>query len=269
MSITEIQQYLFDLQGYLVIKDVLSKDEIDTLNKLIDAQIFTSPEERIRFGNAAGAAPSGPGFLKWGIPFCNLMDHNAVLPILRSLLGDCFRLDRIYGVQMNSGMSDGRLHADYGATADYSHAKQGEYFPFRDNRMRDGFIVVAWNLTAQGPTIGGFRCIPGSHKSHYTIPEEIREGPTSSPLIIPECPVGSCILFTESLTHGTAAWSAHHQRRTLLYKYCLANFAWSRSRVKPPPNVNLSKRQQLLLSEPSDPYRFFPSLFENEENIDY
>ena len=38
MNDLEVQQYLFDLQGYLVIEDVLSPEELATLNRLIDQQ---------------------------------------------------------------------------------------------------------------------------------------------------------------------------------------------------------------------------------------
>jgi len=65
-------------------------------------------------------------------------------------------------------------------------------------------------------------------------------------VVIPAAPAGSAILFTESLTHGTAAWTGKHQRRTLLYKYCVSHTAWSSRRVRPPANVALTARQQLL-----------------------
>src|SRR5437016_13851566 len=61
--------------------------------------------------------------------------------------------------------------------------------------------------------------------------------------------------------HGTAPWRADHERRTLLYKYCVSHMAWSRARVLPPPDVTLTPRQQALLTEPADPYTFVPSLF--------
>ena len=54
----ELQQYLFDLQGYLVIQNVLGTAEIAELNRLIDAQALPSPHERIRFGSAAGTTCS-------------------------------------------------------------------------------------------------------------------------------------------------------------------------------------------------------------------
>ena len=65
----ELQQYLFDLHGYLVIHDVLKPAEVDELNRLVDAQQLPSPRERIRFGSAAGVHGPDHGFLNWGEPF--------------------------------------------------------------------------------------------------------------------------------------------------------------------------------------------------------
>src|SRR5436309_10598867 len=103
----ELQQYLFDLQGYLVIHNVLGAAEVAELNRLIDAQRLPSPRERIRFGSAAGLHGADHGFLNWGEPFCRLLDHEAILPILRLRLGDCFRLDRLYGIRMHKGQTMG------------------------------------------------------------------------------------------------------------------------------------------------------------------
>ena len=71
-------------------------------------------------------------------------------------------------------------------------------------------------------------------------------------------------LFTEALTHGTADWHAEHERRTLLYKYCVSQLAWGSGRVQAPDDCTLTPRQEKLLSEPAEPHRFFPSLFEEE-----
>ena len=125
---------------------------------------------------------------------------------------------------------------------------------------------MAWNLADAGPGVGGFACIPGSHKSHYKMPREIHDDPERAPcVVVPEAPAGSVILFSEALTHGTAAWHGPHQRRSLLYKYCVSHMAWTSKRVQPPANVELTPRQRILFREPADPLRHFPSLFEGVE----
>ena len=259
MSDLEMQQYLFDVQGYLVIEEVLSREEIAALNERIDQQELPTPGQVQRFGSA----PEGPGFLQWGKPFCDLLDHQKIMPILRFRLGDCFRLDRLYGMYMRQGMPAGPLHADYGATAPTAGALPGKYYPFRDNQIPNGFVVVAWNLSDAGPDYGGFCCIAGSHKSNFKLPQQIYDAPDKAPcVVIPNAPAGSVILFTEALTHGTAAWRGKHERRSLLYKYCVSQMVWTSRRVRPPSNVELTERQKMLFREPGDPHRHFPSLFE-------
>ena len=284
MNDPELQQYLFDLQGYIVIEDALSAQEVATLNRLIDEQNLPPPRESTRFGSAPTLAsslvkaepgvpegmaradqraPVGSGFLSWGKAFCDLLDHPAILPALRMRLGDAFRLDRLYGMNMSKGMAYGRLHSDYGATAPNSGSRPGEYYAFRANQIYEGFVVVAWALSDAGPEHGGFCCIPGSHKSHYQLPRRISDEHDASPaVVIPEMPAGSVVLFTESLTHGTASWRAEHVRRALLYKYCVSHLAWTSKRVEAPTNIELTRRQEILLREPGDPLRHFASLFE-------
>jgi ectoine hydroxylase-related dioxygenase (phytanoyl-CoA dioxygenase family) len=166
---------------------------------------------------------------------------------------------------MHKGQTMGAMHADYGASALNSFTKPGERFHFAANGIYEGFTVVAWSLTDAGPTYGGFWCIPGSHKSHFKLPRQIHEAPEkASCVVIPEAPAGSVVLFSEAVMHGTAPWRADHERRTLLYKYCVSQMAWSRARVLPPPDVQLTPRQQALLTEPADPHTFVPSLFGDE-----
>lgn len=265
MSNSEVQQYLYDLQGYLVIEDALNADAVAELNRLVNEQELPDGDRVTRFGGAAGSIPDGPGFLEWGQPFCGLLDHPVIMPVLRFVLGDCFRLDRLYGIKMREGMPRGLLHADYGATAPHSGAQPGERYHARENEIAAGFAVVSWNLTDTDPEHGGFCCIPGSHKSSFKLPNAIEEAPENSPyVIIPSAPAGSVTVFTEALTHGTAAWKARHERRTLLFKYCVSHTAWSSNRVRWPANITMTPRQEILLREPADPYRYFPSLFDEE-----
>src|SRR4030095_10790257 len=166
----ELQQYLFDLQGYLVIHNVLGPAEGAELNLLIDAQRLPSPRESIRFGSAAGKHGPDHGFLNWGEPFCRLLDHAAIMPILRLRLGDCFRLGPLYRVRMHKGQTMGAMHADYGASARNSFAKPGERFHFAPNGIYEGFVVVAWSLADAGPAHGGLRCLHGGHTSSLKTP---------------------------------------------------------------------------------------------------
>ena len=266
----EYYQYLYDLQGYLVIKDVLTKQQVTELNALVDENIppITENWEKeaqlykiYRFGMAGGSYASGPGFLDWGQPLLDLIDHPLIMDVMRMQLGDAFRLDRIFGMRMRKGMPNGKLHSDYGASEPFTYAQRGKYYPQPGFQALHGFGVAILNLTDGGPDTGGLRLIPGSHNSHFRMPDQIREEKNTDMVICPEAPAGSMMFFSEATTHGTAAWTADHERRSLLYKYCASQLTWSRTRVTAPAGATLTTRQKLLLEEPAGAKWFFPSLF--------
>ena len=203
----EEERYLFDLRGYLVIADMLTAQQLAGLNRLMDSQNLMPPGDDTlgaRFG----------GFLEWGQIFCNLLDHARIMPYLKTILGDGFRLDHYYGIYMRAGTEQLRLH---GGGTPYDPP---EYYHFRDGQMHNGLTVVAWNLTDTGPSAGGFCALPGSHKSNYACPDSIRVAHTAHAAVeVPEAPAGSVVIFTEALTHGTAAWTtngAHSYTNTAL-----------------------------------------------------
>ncbi len=269
----ELYRYLYDLQGYLIIENVLSPTQVAELNALIDDHAPSYPTGeagdrkagiygQARFGMAGGSYPTGPGFLDWGKPFHELIDHPLTMEIMRMQLGDCFRLDRIFGMRMTKGMPSGRLHSDYGASEPYTRATPGQHYPQPAYQALHGFGVAVFNLTDSGPETGGLRLIPGSHNSHYKLPDVIRNDQFDDVVICPRAPAGSLVLFSEATTHGTALWQADHERRSLLYKYCASQLSWSRTRVTAPEGAELTPRQQQLLESPAGAHWFFRSLFE-------
>ena len=261
MSKLETLRYLFDLQGYLVLEDALTPERVAELNRLIDQQGLPEPglaTEGARFGGS-GAGPEGPGLLAWGLPFVELLDDQAVMPVLRMILGDGFRIDHLVGIYMREGTERLGLH---GGAVPYDPTG---YFHFRDGKMRNGLVVVSWNLVDTGPGRGGFLCIPGSHKSNYAIPDEVMSAhDTSEVVVVPEVPAGSAVVFTEALSHGTAEWTVEEQRRSLLFNYVPSHMAYSRRQASPPTNVELTARQKWLFEPPSMATSFGrPTLFED------
>ena len=274
---TELDIYLYDLKGYLVVENVLSPDEVTILNNILDDELSDLPNDPVarreqtprtlydnyRFGMAGGSYPSGPGFLSFGKQFCDLIDHPKTMAIMRLQLGDCFRLDRIFGMRMKKGMPSGPLHSDYGASEPFTKALSSQPYFQPGHQALHGFGVAAFNLTDCGPETGGLCCIPGSHNSHIKLPKSIRDGSVDDVVEVPNAPAGSVTFFSEATTHGTMAWRADHERRSLLYKYCASQLTWSRSRVTAPTGIDLTTRQTRLLEEPAGAHWFFDSLFDD------
>ena len=94
------ERFQFDLEGYLVIRNALSREEVAGINRVAD--------ERYPYGeqNEKGEW----SVLPWGEPVKRLIDHPRILPYLVELLGDRVRLDHDYALFMDEGEKRGGLH---------------------------------------------------------------------------------------------------------------------------------------------------------------
>ncbi len=92
VTVSERERYLFGTRGYLVLRGVLSPDQVATfkghLDRLAPEQISDS-DERDRA-------------LRWLFDvhrdFASLMDHETVLPYLRAFVDDKVRIDGAYAL---------------------------------------------------------------------------------------------------------------------------------------------------------------------------
>ena len=220
------QKYFFDINGYLVIEDALTPEEVRVLNEAIDENThriqIRSGDQLLSAGSPALVAEHGRGdlggMLNWPKPWCqpfrDLLAHPSIVPALVEILRDGFRIDHVYGIVMDAGAEGHVLHGG-GTADDFSH-----FYQFHNGKMRCGLTVVGWNLTDANPGDGGFACIPGSHKANYDAPRDVARLETDIGLVkqVP-APAGSAVIFTEALTHGTIPWKADHPRQSILYKY--------------------------------------------------
>ena len=88
----ERQKYLFDLQGYLVIEDVLSEADCDLAIAKIKER--ARPMEKTPDGyDANGTWHSAAGLYEAGEPFLKLIDHPAITDVLTEIIGSHLRCD--------------------------------------------------------------------------------------------------------------------------------------------------------------------------------
>ena len=138
---TDDERYLFDLTGYLVIRDALSSEEVELCNKAIDHHV---DQLREREGSLAGGSEALEGssqrldmggMLAWDHPWCetfrDMLIHPSVLSYLQGILGNGYRLDHGPGlIAMDPGCEGGTLHGGGIERSDLSEA----YF-FKNNRI--------------------------------------------------------------------------------------------------------------------------------------
>ena len=215
---TTEEKYIFDLQGYLVIKNVLSDEELTKLNRIADEKFPYGKEEAHREWS----------MLHWGKPVKRLIDHPKIVPYLVELMGECFRLDHDYCIFMNENETRGGLHGGGGGGGGGWNGTH--FYHCHNGVMRNGLSVLTYFLTDAPQGAGGFVCVPGSHKSNFPnqdIPGEVRGLKRPVHYVMqPEAKAGDALFFTEALVHGTSAWTAKTERRTLLFKYIPGHSAW-------------------------------------------
>ena len=159
---TDEEKFSFDLEGYLVVKDVLTQDEMKPLNAVAD---------RFASENGDPGTSTISRVSQWSPGFQALMDHHKIVPYLVELLGPKFRIDHDYCIFMKKGAERGGLH---GGETD---TEADHWYNYRDGVMRNGLTVVTYFLSPAGPGDGGFACIPGSHKSNFVdrLPRDVRK----------------------------------------------------------------------------------------------
>lgn len=241
---TELERYLFDLQGFLVLENALTPAEIQAINKLIDQHIAHVDEPGklwVRFDSLLG----------WGQSLRNLIENPRITPYLEALLGAGYRLDHDYVhiIRQGAGPIGSILH---GGGTPYDPC---QYYLYKEGKIYNGLVAVAYNLTDVPVGFGGFGCIPGSHKSNLALPQEWQNLANPAPCVQEICgKAGTAIIFTEALTHGTIPWKGQHERRTLFYKYSPYSTAWARYYYNSEDYPDLIEEQRRILKTPG----FYP-----------
>ena len=238
------EKFMFDLEGYLVVRGVLAAAEVERLNQLADEVWPGEYDEKGMRGTGAVSA--------WGPDFLNLIDHPGLIPYLLELMGPKFRIDHDYSIFMRQGgYRGGRLH---GGPQGGTHLEADHWYRYHNGIMRNGLTVFTYCLSPAGPGDGGFGCIPGSHKSNFVehIPQEVRAFERPAHYVAqPVVEAGDVIIFTEALVHGTLPWKGIQERRALLYKYSPPHSSWMKKPYDLADYPDATPQQRRLMAPPS------------------
>ena len=241
MAMTEEEKFKFDLEGYLVVKGVLTREELAELNAISDAKYPYSDPSSYKEGTVS----------VWGEPFKRLIDHPRIVPYLVELIEPKFRLDHDYCIFMSEGESrastTGRLHGGPGHGGD-------QWYAYRDGVIRNGLTVVTYFLTDAAAGAGGLACVPGSHKTNFkeSLPDDVRSFERVPHYVVqPPVEAGDVLFFTEALVHGTMPWRAKHERRALLYKYSPGHSTWAKEYYDLSLYGELTEEQRRIMSTPA------------------
>jgi Phytanoyl-CoA dioxygenase (PhyH) len=253
-EMTADQRYLFDLNGYIIVRGVLTPEEIQKANEIIDKhsdKMIERSDGPLRnakvgtpmYGTGPGRKDLG-GVLEWGKNdsriFQSILAHPKLVPYFRGLLGVGYRMDHLPFVLVQDHGSEG--FALHGGTIDCS---TGQYNPELAYNCMHGTIrcsLLGCNvmLTDHNAGDGGFCIVPGSHKSNFRMPSTMIDGEQYSEFIQqPITKAGDVVLFSEGTVHGALPWTnTVQQRRACLYRFAPATMSYGRSYFGHPRTVS-------------------------------
>jgi ectoine hydroxylase-related dioxygenase (phytanoyl-CoA dioxygenase family) len=207
-AMTEEQRFLFDLNGFIVVRKALSDDEItryrDGIYRLAKEDLPADrwdesgePLDRFR----VRPIDRDPIFL-------DLVDHPLSLPLIQTLVGGP-------GILIDN---DVELTPRNSPVLGW-HRGIGTYgYALDDAGFHCTMVKCIWYLTDCGPGEGPTRIVPGSHKSLIEPPAyEQADGPPGTIEMVVEA--GDLLVFTESCLHAGNLNSSPRVRANMYYNY--------------------------------------------------
>ena len=219
---TPTQRYLFDLQGYVHIPDVLSSEQLAAGRNAIDRYIAT-PDDQMKEGFARSS--DGKSYEN-GFAFDKALEsivvHPTLWPIIREFTHDRPAFSRgtlLVDTHEHPPLNLHCAREDYGWQSTRYDTREGRIFC-------DDFVIFPY-FDDVYPGDGGLLVVPGSHKAAFPRPTEFfnadsseDDAPLPSGIVNVTPKAGDVIIMTEMVAHGTLQWRPKDRmRRTLVLRY--------------------------------------------------
>jgi hypothetical protein len=249
---TDLEIYLFDLRGYLLLEGALTSQEVADLNAGIDAIPPLQPGEWYGYLHAHQYGKTdGLNFqqiYEAGEPFEQLIDHPAWIEKIKYFVGGEGTFDYNHGplfIDENFANLRGPGEAIGLHSGGHSGAKRNQ-FRFHNGRFQCGQVNILLALTDIGPGDGATMVIPGSHKANFVHPHFERHrmayGASVDGIegaVEVQLKAGDALLFVDALSHGSARRVNPGLRRIIVYRY---GPSWGTFRFGYAPSPELLER---------------------------
>lgn len=224
---TALDDFLFDLRGYLVLKNAVGTKLLDDINHAIDG--FPQLEYGEWWGNTQRRDYTGStGFelhncVEAGEPFERLIDHSSWISYLRHYCGE--EQSYVEGLFIDECMISVRRSGGHHPvhSGGFKGALRGAYH-YNHGVFRCGQCNIIVALTDVGPDDGATMVIPGSHKSNFPHPgagnyaklDRMDHLEGAVPVYMHK---GDALLFVDGLMHGGSSRTNPGERRVAIYRY--------------------------------------------------
>ncbi len=230
-----LDDFNFDLRGYLILKQAAPMELVDRLNAAIDA--LPPVEMGDWLGNAQRRDYTKDTGLEMhncvelGAPFEELLNNPSWLSYVGRYAGE--EQSYIQGLFVDECLLSVRKSGGHHPvhSGGYHGALRGAYH-YENGVFRCGQVNIILALTDIGPGDGATMVIPGSHKSNFPHPlaGDYAKGDRMDALegAIPAyMSKGDALLFVDGVMHGGSSRTNPGERRVTIYRY---GPAWANTR---------------------------------------
>lgn len=209
--------YEFDLNGFIVLKNLISPLKIKRLNKTLEKIEHSKPEDlpdNVFFGKKKNSKEAYiSNLLEIGKDFEDLAINPSILKIINRVTLGFYRLN--HAVAMTKYKKGTYTYLHMGNLP--MHPKV--FYMVKNGKIFSNMTKVLFPLSNNTEKDGGFAVIPGSHKSNFSRPFDNNPKNNLNFLSYVKASPGDAIIFTEALAHGSLVNNTNKLRRILSYCY--------------------------------------------------
>ena len=229
-AITDEQRLFYETNGYLVLRDVLQSPEIAALREAADRAESEWRSDPSRPGLRDAGIAQVANIIEYDDLFLTLLNHPAVVPVVRDLMGPDISL-----MSTDYYLMSGKSESDRGWHRDVSY--HGIFHPMSTMLIKVTFVLYDEDLN-RAPTA----LIPGSHKflDDFKLPHvsNAEDMPGQMRMLLR---AGEAWLFNARCYHAALPNRTDDPRRILIYDF---GHSW----MKPRRDCNPSARLQEMAS---------------------
>jgi len=230
----ELEIYLFDLRGYLLLENALTPEEVKACNDRLDELYPIEPDEWDGYMHARPIRPGADDFqlqqiYEAGAPFERLIDHPSWIDKLKFFVGGEGSFDWYHGplfIDENFAWVRGPSKATAMHSGGHENVKRTQ-FRYRNGHFQCGQINILIALKDMGPGDGATMVVPGSHKANFPHPQAADQRSGKRPpgldgvigAVEAHMKAGDALLFVDAICHGSATRTNPGERRILVYRY--------------------------------------------------
>lgn len=227
--LTEEEKWHFDIQGYLILRGAVAREDVDRMLELADDWHdmrdgeLPSPVDTYRDASTTVTSPRSINKVEYADEvFDRLCINREIMRVVLALTDNS---------PQHAGIGLARNTKETDDLPFHGGVSGGIHHPANDYQAADGKVFATFLNAGVSlvdvPSGTGFVCIPGSHKAYFPKPDYVDI--YSNPPIVanPEVRAGDVVLFTEALCHGARKWTEDWPRTTAFVRYTTSYASWS------------------------------------------